>query len=76
MVCGAVSTPKNASCIVMYFGRLSPDRILLKSTYRHNLVRSSILERMNRAVIFDGDGTLWRPKGSDRIRRPDAVVSC
>ncbi len=28
---------------------------------------------MNRAVIFDGDGTLWRPIGQDKNSRPDNI---
>lgn len=27
------------------------------------------------AVIFDGDGTLWRPKGGDLNSRPDTIYS-
>jgi len=26
-----------------------------------------------KAVIFDGDGTLWRPKGIDKDSRPDSI---
>ena len=26
-----------------------------------------------KAVIFDGDGTLWRPAGADRNSRPDSI---
>lgn len=28
---------------------------------------------MNKAVIFDGDGTLWRPIGGDKNLRPDVI---
>ena len=28
---------------------------------------------MNKAVIFDGDGTLWRPVGHDKNTRPDTI---
>lgn len=28
---------------------------------------------MNKAVIFDGDGTLWRPIGQDKSSRPDSI---
>ena len=26
-----------------------------------------------KAVIFDGDGTLWRPTGADKNSRPDII---
>lgn len=26
-----------------------------------------------KAIIFDGDGTLWRPAGADRNSRPDSI---
>lgn len=28
---------------------------------------------MNKAVIFDGDGTLWRPIGGGKNLRPDVI---
>ena len=26
-----------------------------------------------KAIIFDGDGTLWRPAGADKNSRPDSI---